>query len=198
MKKSIVVSSATTSTLALLAASGSAHAQDWSGFYGGVSLNYNSGDIATGLSGSSEYGIGGHNGSVFAGHNWNVGNGNTVAGVELALSLGDVDMSYSGVGPGPGSDYLTISNIFDVKGRVGQSMGKTLVYGFAGLSVGTRDTVVGDYTISGTNVGIGVSHMINENFAVGAELMRRNMDGGHSAYGSAKMNSASLRLEMKF
>ncbi|NKB29088.1 MAG: outer membrane beta-barrel protein [Rhodobacteraceae bacterium] len=194
MKKSIVVSSAATSTLALLAASGSAHAQDWSGFYGGVSLNYNSGDIVSGLSGSSDYGIGGHNGSVFVGHNWNVGNGNTVAGVELALSLGDVDMSYSG----PGSDYLTISNIFDVKGRVGQSMGKTLVYGFAGLSFGTRSSVAGDYNISGTNVGIGVSHMINENFAVGAELMRLNMDGGYSAYGSAKMNSASLRLEMKF
>lgn len=186
--KSQIAYSTATSTLALVAATVSADAQDWTGFYGGLSFSAHGGELGNG--GSADYDVvSSQTVGVFAGHNWSFGPGNTLVGVELAFSPGAIDSV----------DEYTLEDSLDVKARLGQSFGKTMVYGFAGYSVGnTKDS--GDdvnYFTSGTNVGIGVAHRVGDNMTLGLELMQRRMDVSPD-YGSNEVNTISFRATLDF
>lgn len=193
MKTALTVKRTATSLVALVAASSAVSAQDWEGFYGGISLNHNSGDVGDGSSStSSDYDIDSDiSAGLFLGHNWAIGDGNTYVGAEIAYSPGDIESS----------DY-SVSELLDIKLRLGQSFGQIMVYGFVGIShAGDSNTGYDeDYgTKSGSNIGIGAAYKVNDRFSVGLELMQRNIDmEGYYDYGTAKINTISFRGALHF
>jgi outer membrane immunogenic protein len=189
MSKLPKIKMAATSVAALIAAGSTAQAQEnWDGFYVGISAGNANGFLGD-ESTSPDYDI--DSGVViglFGGHNWAVGSGNTIVGFEVAVQANDISSP----------DYK-LSNVIDLKARLGQSFGQTLVYGFAGYSTGSlldEDEDV-SYTSSGGNFGLGVEYKVNDRFSVGAEVMRRNLDSvGY--YGSGEINTASFRASLRF
>jgi hypothetical protein len=185
---------------ALLAGSaGLAQAQDVAGWYGGIGVGANAGDfVALG----DEYSFdGGPVASLFAGYN--VVSGNLVYGGELALSgkagTDDEDGLYAG----------TISNMIDLKGRLGTMVGTTLFYGSLGYTVGDMAVEVDDETggdVSGFNFGVGFESAVNDKIFVGGDITKRNLDGGGTLYGGPgeqymddiDLTTVSIRLGFRF
>lgn len=190
---SLLAKRTATSIVALIAASSAVSAQDWAGFYGGISLNYNTGDVGDGSTNTnSDYDIDSDiSPGLFLGHNWAIGDGNTYIGAEIAYQPGDIESP----------DYK-LSQVLDLKLRLGRSFGQIMVYGFAGLSV-VNDSDTGydeDYgSKSGTNIGLGAAYKVTDKFSVSLELMQRNISmEGYYDYGSAKINTISFRGALHF
>jgi outer membrane immunogenic protein len=179
---------ASASTLALLAASSTTVvAEGFDGFYAGASMSANSGFLGDNST-SPDYDVNsGMSGGLFAGHNWVLGN-NLVVGLEFAASIGEISSP----------DY-TMDQVWDVKARAGYSFGKSMVYGFAGMTQSNLSDISGDvdYNSSGVNFGLGIEYMVTDKISIGAELMRRDL---HSAgyYENAKIDSASFRATLRF
>lgn len=186
---------------ALLAGSaGLAHAQDVAGWYGGIGVGANAGDFVA--FGSDEYSFdGGPVGSLFAGYN--LVSGNLVYGAELALSgkagTNDADGLYTG----------TISNMIDLKGRVGTMVGNTMFYGSLGYTIGDMAVEVDDETggdVSGVNFGVGFEAAVNDKIFIGGDVTKRNLDGGGTLYGGpgeeymddVDLTTVSIRMGFRF
>lgn len=176
-----------------------AAAVDWSGFYLGGMVSFDSGPttahtISTGtdfdpdeLDPATNYG-------VFAGYNKQMGS--FVLGGELAYSTG----TYAGVSyPGTEWDYMA-----DVKARAGFSLGRALVYGVAGYSFSNLTTGPSDYSATGVSLGAGVDFMVTNRIFVGAEYLSRNLKGvnqttpGSNVRIDGVIQSAAIRIGMKF
>ncbi|TAG17326.1 MAG: hypothetical protein EAZ40_12285 [Rhodobacterales bacterium] len=186
---------------ALLAGSaGLAQAQDVAGWYGGVGVGAKAGDFLA--FGNDEYSFdGGPGGSLFAGYNFV--SGNLVYGAELGLNgkakSDDPDAIYAG----------SISNLIDLKGRLGTVVGNTLFYGSLGYTVGDMEVEFdgesgGD--VSGINFGAGFETSVTDNIFIGGDITKRNLDGGGTLYGGPAENymddidltTVSIRLGFRF
>jgi outer membrane immunogenic protein len=108
---------------------------------------------------------------VFGGYNINP-NGPLVFGGEVAYwpTLGD---------PFGFQDGDELTNLIDLRARVGFAVGNALVYGAAGWSMGNwyDDFFGDDFSMSGLNYGGGVDMMISDRIFVGAEYVIREMSG---------------------
>jgi outer membrane immunogenic protein len=150
--------------LALLCLGTSASAQDWSGFYAGGTLSYDS-ITANDLSyGDGPVDLNGAGLGIFAGYN--LQSGNLVYGAELSA------IKHSG--EGDDGDYLrpaTALHSLSLRGRIGFATGKMLPY----LAVGATRTTweadhegngdpadVWDDTASGTSVALGVDWSLSD------------------------------------
>ncbi len=197
------VSTCLVSVAALVAASDSVAAQDWSGFYAGLSVNSNSGTSPSqpyvydeGYQMGSSAVVGG-----FAGYRWNASD-SIVLGVEVAMQ-GPITVNEPESQAGSVDDY-SFEQLIDAKLSLGTPVGKALIYGFAGMSSGTLDAYGSDeymYNASGMNYGVGVDYMISEKFTVGAEYISRNMTGyvsGGNPESQKNASTISLRASFKF
>lgn len=178
------------SVAALAAGSQAASAQDWSGAYAGISANANFGELPF----NSDYKLE-HNGVLggFVGARWN--SGKFVLGAELALQ------GYSGGDADEASSYpddYRLGPMVDLKFSLGQPVGKTLIYGFAGVSAANVDTAYNNYASFGANFGIGADYRVSDQFSVGAELTHRFMNGYENDSDYVGISTVALRASFHF
>lgn len=156
---------------ACLAASPGA-AQDWGGFYGGLSVGKINGDwqhVDSGSGGITNDGpySSGRIAGAFVGYN--VQSGPMVYGGELAINRAN-DLCFEEY-PEECTDKFV-----DLKGRVGFASGAALIYGVLGVSRAEYDYVGTPFTLSGLSYGIGVDYSIQGRYFVGGEILRRDME----------------------
>ncbi|MBL1436992.1 MAG: porin family protein [Rhodobacteraceae bacterium] len=168
---------------------------DWSGFYAGGLVSFDSGELGYGSPGSTipfvydfekNTSFGG-----FAGYN--LQRGALVYGGELAYNSAG-----SHVAP---FDNEAQSFVLDAKARVGFAAGHALIYGVVGYSM-TEWTTSTSYSASGLSYGLGLDYMIGEHLFVGAEYLVRDMSGPRednpNFVGHTALSSAALRAGWKF
>lgn len=197
------VSTGLVSVAALMAGSTAVSAQDWSGFYAGLSYGKTTGTSPIQPYVYDEgYQADGSAAGAFAGFRWNASD-RVVMGLELAMQGGiNVDEPASEAG---NADPYTLRNLTDIKLSVGMPVGKALIYGFGGVSSVALDTTGEDYSgasgANGMNIGLGVDYMVSEKMTVGAEFISRNMNGytsGANPTDITNLNTFSLRASFKF
>jgi hypothetical protein len=200
-EKATLATTGMVSAVAVMA--GSAAAQDFDGFYMGLSASSLSGDNPWDPSWSNDYQMEG-DATVggFIGFNKSVGAGNLVLGGEIAMqgwTPGDEngDSSYEEYG---------INSAIDLKMRVGTTMAMgsapVLLYGFAGVSSVNHSNYYGaGYTSPGMNYGVGAEMKIGSTFGIGVEYLTRSMDaydGEGYEDGSNSHNQLTLRAALHF
>lgn len=185
-----------------VAASAPAAAQDWSGFYGGLSFSSNNTAYSDAIGGvpATSYDLEGNQFGGFLGYN--LQRGALVYGGELAYSKGDIEAEAAF----PGNQF---EKFLDLKARVGYAAGQALFYGTLGWSAGdyryagpvTNNPVRAD----GWALGAGVDFMVSDRIFVGAEYLHRKTEideggiGGFPTYSAEmKTDTLSLRMGMKF
>lgn len=192
MKVDKVVAGGLASVAALAAGSQLANAQDFTGAYAGISANTNRGDFPWG---DEDYKIVSDLGAgAFVGTRWQ--SGNAVLGVELAYQ-GDIGGDANEDSGSP--EEYGFTNLVDMKFSVGTPVGKTLLYGFAGLSAGhvVANSDSQNYNAVGANFGVGADYSLSETFSVGAEYTQRIMDGYDNAIND-KVGTFALRASFHF
>ncbi|PTQ74372.1 outer membrane beta-barrel protein [Celeribacter persicus] len=177
-----------------------AMAQDFTGFYAGLSgafpfdseMTYNFSDTDD-LSGVAP--------GFFTGYNADLGG--WVLGGEVAFN-GGLDLD--------GIDGAGIDNMVDLKAKFGRVFGKTYVYGILGYSKGEPNTTIygndaKDVEVEGMNYGVGVETMLKGSAFVGLELLSRDLDVDGTVYGGDadpyyvgidKLTTASVRVGFRF
>ncbi len=194
-EKATLTTTGMASAVALMA--GAAQAQDFDGFYMGVSVGMLSGDTPIGYT-SDQYKLEKHGTpGMFVGYNQSMASG-LVVGAELAFqgeTGGDDD-------DGSSYDTYSIKNVIDLKAKVGTQVaagGKPiLLYGFAGMSSGNVAMYYGDYSFTGYNYGLGAEMKVSEAFSIGLELMGRNVDSYDSSDGDITTNHQQVSLRGAF
>ena len=182
--------------------SGAATAQDFDGFYMGVSASTLSGDNPWDPSWSTDYQMEGDATlGGFIGFNKSVGAGNLVLGGEIAMQ---------GFTPGDDNNDASdtavygINSAIDLKMRVGTTMNMgsspVLLYGFAGVSSVAFQNYYGEgYTAPGVSLGLGAEMKLGSNFGIGLEYMNRSMDAyGGDGYDDGANSNQQLSLRGSF
>ena len=166
-------------------------AHDWSGPYVGLSYGKTSGDVNdvfTNFELDSDKAAG-----AFVGYN--VQRGQMVFGGELEYSSTDT------VVIGGGGDD-TFDSMLDLRGRLGLSAGKALIYGSLGYSKAEM-TINGTdgASLSGVSYGLGVDVAVSSRIFVGIDYTRRNMDGRNDANTfdiDSTLKTVGLRVGLSF
>ena len=177
---------------------GVAHAQDVAGFYGGLGVGANAGDFVA--FGDDEYSFdGGPVTSLFVGYN--AVSGNLVYGGELAWTNKAEDSTDPYVGH--------VTDLIDLKGRVGTMVGNTLVYGSLGYSMGDVERTwdgAGGGDVSGFSIGAGFETNLTDNIYLGGDFTNRQLDGGGVINGApgelymddVNLSTVSIRIGFRF
>lgn len=183
------------SLAALAVGTDAALAQDWTGTYAGLSLNSNSGSTPWNAgTGYNDYKLSNKAiAGAFIGNRWNAGG--SVMGVELDLSQSGLDADALDNG-----DIYSMGSLVDAKVSVGMPMGKTMVYGFAGLSSSSLYAADETYKVWGTNIGLGADYMVSDTMSVGLEVMNRQWQHGYDpdSIGNGSNTSVALRASFHF
>ncbi|WP_128516673.1 outer membrane protein [Tabrizicola thermarum] len=164
---------------------------DWSGPYVGLSYGKTGGDLNDSFADfelDSDKATG-----AFVGYN--IQRGQMVYGGELAYASTDT------VVIGGGGDD-TFDSMLDLRGRIGLSAGKVLVYGALGYSRAEM-TINGTdgATLSGISYGVGVDVAVSSRIFVGIDYTRRNLDGRNDADTfdlDTTVNTVGLRVGLSF
>ncbi len=162
----------TTRMLALLCLATPASAQDWSGFYAGGALGYDSMTVTELTYDDGQTDLNGASLGLFAGYNFQ--SGNLIYGAELAA------IKHSG--EGDSGNFLRIATALHslgLRGRVGFVTGKMLPY----LAIGaTRTTLEDDHsgigvpeqlwkgTTTGTSIALGLDWSLSDKSFLRFEL----------------------------
>ncbi len=175
----------------------------WDGFYLGGLASFDNGDARATLNNqraadraviafllnsaftpSSAYG-------GFVGFNRQINT--AVVGLEAAYTTGDVFTV------NPTTSFF--GDRFDMKARLGFSLGSALVYGVAGYSFADFTDAGTVFSSSGMNYGVGVDIKIGERMFVGAEYLMRDMTGTSPLSRftiTSNLDSAAIRIGMEF
>lgn len=179
----------------IVAVAGAAKAQDFDGLYGGLSYTKGSGDF---VDNNDPYSFDGSAMGGFVGYNHVMGD--WLFGAELAFSNGDYESFYPSSFP-----YLDVEDVRELKARVGRVFGKTLVYGVVGKSdfhLDVANGAPGSADASASAFGLGFETAIGAKTFVGAEYLRRDIDGNDVPNGyadnGAELNTLSLRMGLRF
>jgi len=169
---------------------------DWSGFYAGGMVGFDSarGNTLAWIDGdlvsfpmSSNTSIGG-----FAGYN--IQFDRLVVGAEIAISSGGPALEIN-----PDIRYGVF---LDLKARAGVNFGKALVYTTAGGSFSNLSIGLGDAPSAGFVYGAGLEVSISENLFVGTEYLIREMTGASAqdpaATTETTLQSIQLRVGWRF
>lgn len=158
---------------------------DWSGLHLGLAAARPNGDNAWAERGAgvqSDPGdFSGTLPTLSAGYDWQ--RGNLVYGVTLSISGGDISANpVSGGGFGCGGCEFTVDKFATLRGRLGWSLGKTLVYGTAGLArahgQGTTaggTTIHGEDNLTGWAAGLGVERYVGSKITISAEYLQTDL-----------------------
>ena len=172
-------------------------AMDWTGGYVGLSFGGVTGDIDFNPAPARAMDDG-TAAALYGGYM--VQRGNLVFGGELALNSVN-DTAVTGF---VGTSEVT--DMTDLKGRLGYASGSFLVYGILGYSFGTYNDLIGTpgnkWDIDGLNYGVGVDYALTNNWILGAEYLLRDVDGDNPAGGGQTVDidydSFSIRATYKF
>jgi outer membrane immunogenic protein len=154
---------------------------DWTGWYGGASLGYGS-VSADGLDGSDAIGglLGGYR------HDF----GNWVGGVEA-----DYDWSNISVGDNTG---VSLDSVYRLKLQAGADLGKTFLYGTAGMARATVGVNGTDFSSNGWVAGVGADYAINEKWLVGGEVLYNKFDNFANSDINGDMTTVKARVAYRF
>ena len=165
-------------------ASTSVEAQGLEGPYVGLSYSTNAGtsDGYAFAEGSAAGGFAGFNTSL----------GDWTIGAEIATYAGgEVLVTYGSV---------AVSNVVDIRARVGRTFGNAFVYAAAGVSSANATYEgYGSWTegLNGTNVGAGFEMGLGGSYFVGGDMTRRWLTGANYV-DNVEMTNASIRVGMRF
>ena len=168
---------------------------DWSGFYAGATGSFVTGGTGTYLypfAGDS-YDLSGPGYGGFGGYN--IQRGRFVFGGEVVAQAGTAKLA--------NLTQAHFTYLVDAKARAGWAVGKGLVYGFAGYSVGGWANLNEANTAApaGLNYGAGVDYRITERLFLGAEYIHRDTTGWFASNGNGinpVFDAVQLRLGMDF
>jgi outer membrane immunogenic protein len=164
-------------------------AQDWSGFYGGLTFGNGTGRL--GVEGTPGYDLKGQVRGAFAGYSMQ--SGSLVYGAELAYQSAEIFLVPS---TNQGADRL-----IDLKGRLGYATGSAVIYGVLGYSSNRFFAKSDTSTGGGLAYGVGVDYKLTPRAFVGAEYLVRDMHNDEDSpifELDPEVSTFSLRLGMKF
>lgn len=143
-------------------------APSWGGFYAGLSAGKASGDHTYNeLWDGGQFDLDGNVFGAFVGYKYDMQP--FVLGVELAAVKGPIEETDD-------ADYK-FDHVIDLKASAGYSFGKLLVSGIVGYSTAKWDEGgTSSSTADGMSYGLGADYLITDNFFVGAEYLKRNLD----------------------
>jgi outer membrane immunogenic protein len=118
--------------------------------------------------------------TLSAGYDWQ--RGKLVYGVTLGVSTGEMTAQpTNGSGFGCDGCETTVDKLVTLRGRVGWSLGKTLIYATAGAAradvIGTFQvtSVIGQGTLTGWTAGIGVERFVGKKITLSAEYLQTDL-----------------------
>lgn len=190
--------------LAMAFVPGVLQAQDWAGLYAGLSAapvdgtyrHYDSGVISP----PNTSPIDGELKGAFVGYNMQ--SGNLVYGGELAYSSGDLRLN--------GSTIYFIRDSLDVRGRVGYSLGRALVYGTVGWTTADQHWDDGAVTnspvrVDGLSLGLGIDVQATDRVFFGLAYQRVTLVAEEGEIGgfplvetNSDLEQVSLRVGFRF
>ncbi len=140
---------------------------DWTGIYVGANIGY---DRVTDNNGIvSDYGSGSTYGA-FVGFNYQISD-NLVIGLEADYTNYDITFTKA--------SFIDVVEGGSLRGRVGFTLDRALVYATAGITYGTTNINLEDY---GAVVGVGVDYKATDNIIVGVSYLHsifRNFDNAN-------------------
>jgi outer membrane immunogenic protein len=165
----------------------------WTGFYAGVNGGY-------GFSDSKHNGVepeGGFGGGQI-GYNWQGALGfgpNFVFGVVTDIQGADITDT-------KGGNKSETDFFGTVRGKVGYSFGRTLVYGTGGFAYGDVKNRIGGFSKTDTETGFvgggGIDYKINPAWSVGAEYQFVNLDADNSKFSDTELHTVRATLNYHF
>ena len=155
-----------------------AHAEDWTGAYGGFQFSALSGEASGAADGTGSGGLAG----LSAGYD--VDFGTFVLGAEVEADFGRIDLG----------DDLEVDSIARLKLRAGADLGRSFVYGTAGVA--RAETSVG--TGSGGFAGVGAGWRVGERMTVGGEVLYQQFDDIDGSGVDAEATTATARVTFSF
>jgi outer membrane immunogenic protein len=141
--------------------SGTAQAQDWTGFYAGLSATTHGSEITPS---GAPFGLPGDSVSpgIFAGYNHAVGS-NWIIGGELSYDAADTSFLPS--------LPIEVSNTAELRGRVGYAMGNVMPYVALGVVSSDMGVLGGNYgSQSGYSMGLGLEYMVSDAMSLRTEF----------------------------
>ena len=101
-----------------------------------------------------------------------------------------------------GNPDWSLDPYLDLKGRVGYSFGKALVYGVLGYSQATYLEAGAEFEGDGVSYGVGVDYLVTDNIFLGVEYLTRQTSGSYpdesDNYFDLDVDTVSLRVGYKF
>ena len=160
---------------AAIAAPGLASAGDWTGAYGGFQFSALSGEAADGEGSGALAGV--HAG-------YNIAFGTFVLGAGVDLDFGDIDLGQS----------VEVDGLSRLGLRAGADLGRTFVYGTAGIA--RADTSLG--TGEGGYAGVGAGWRVGERMTVGGEVVYQQFDDVNGSGVDLDATTATARVTFNF
>jgi outer membrane immunogenic protein len=164
----------------------SATAQDWGGYYGGLSFGGHSGEKCYVGATCPSYFIDGDDISLLGGYNFTTGP--WVYGAELSISVDGVAQETID------TEYL-MTDFIDLKFRGGYAVGNFLYFGAIGYSTADADENGSPEHASGALISLGADYLVTDQFFIGAEYMTRFMETDNF---KADFETISVRAGYKF
>lgn len=162
----------------LLASANAAVAEDWTGAYGGVQFGALGGDVSGSSDGDGSGGIVGFHAG------YDVDFGTFVLGAEVDLDFGRIDFG----------DAAEVDAVARLKLRAGADLGRTFVYGTAGVARAETSLGSGD----GGFAGVGAGRRVGDRMTVGGEVLYQefeDLDGSGADLGAT---TATARVTFSF
>ena len=161
---------------AAVALASAAHAQNWSGAYGGLALSYDDFTVNDLSFGPGEFTADGAGFQGFVGYNWQ--SGNIVYGGEVSLGISNASGD-----DGAFQRPWEAQTYGEIRGRIGAATGQALPYlalGWAAAKVEADHDGGGvnfaDETISGPAVAVGLDYMVGSSSFVRFEYQHIEYD----------------------
>lgn len=136
---------------------------DWTGFYLGAMLGYNWGEFDTDA--NTDVDVDGLMIGGFTGYNWQAGA--LVFGLEADLAMSSADGSENSI-------QGDVDWQGTLRGRVGYTFDRHMIYGTAGLAFASGDLNSDDNTHTGLAAGVGFESMLNQSLSARVEYLYTN------------------------
>ncbi len=166
---------------------------DWGGAYVGGQIGYGFGNFDLGAISPSDFDTDGVIGGLHVGYLWDLGD--WVVGPELQYDFSDLSFNEAS---GSGS----FDGIARLKMRAGYDLGRSLLYGTAGVAYTNIDGISGipdiDYDDPGYVVGLGYDYKLTENWALGAEYQHHIFDDFGADGNDLDFGTVHVRASFQF
>jgi opacity protein-like surface antigen len=153
---------------------------DWSGFYAGAQLGY--ADVDSNGAGLDGDGI---LGGIHAGYRFDFGS--YVAGGEIDFDTADVDLA---------GGTSTLDSVARLKLMAGAKLGRSLVYGTAGIAYADATVGTAELSDNGYFIGAGVDVALDDSWSVGGELLQHTFDDFDGS--GVDLEATTLKAKVSF